>query len=142
MIWTHHVYLQEVSSPGDPICTKTMFSFFPQISVISRQRRTVQSTVPEDALKKAQSLFVKEVGAEVHVTPGFSASSLRQMLSCSSWSVRLPIAWFLLRGKQRSLAGRPHEMALAHASSAVGSVHKLQACGRAGGRIHSPPGAS
>uniref|UniRef100_U3JGG3 Dedicator of cytokinesis 11 n=1 Tax=Ficedula albicollis TaxID=59894 RepID=U3JGG3_FICAL len=30
------------------------------ISVISRQRRTVQSTVPEDALKKAQSLFVKE----------------------------------------------------------------------------------
>ncbi|KAF2975852.1 hypothetical protein EK904_008909 [Melospiza melodia maxima] len=30
------------------------------ISVIGRQRRTVQSTVPEDALKKAQSLFVKE----------------------------------------------------------------------------------
>ncbi|XP_056347217.1 dedicator of cytokinesis protein 11 isoform X2 [Oenanthe melanoleuca] len=30
------------------------------VSVISRQRRTVQSTVPEDALKKAQSLFVKE----------------------------------------------------------------------------------
>ncbi|XP_065702139.1 dedicator of cytokinesis protein 11 isoform X3 [Patagioenas fasciata] len=30
------------------------------ISVINRQRRTVQSTVPEDALKKAQSLFVKE----------------------------------------------------------------------------------
>uniref|UniRef100_A0A8C3KWR6 Dedicator of cytokinesis 11 n=1 Tax=Chrysolophus pictus TaxID=9089 RepID=A0A8C3KWR6_CHRPC len=30
------------------------------LSVISRQRRTVQSTVPEDALKKAQSLFVKE----------------------------------------------------------------------------------
>ncbi|NXG47736.1 DOC11 protein, partial [Psilopogon haemacephalus] len=30
------------------------------ISVISRQRRTLQSTVPEDALKKAQSLFVKE----------------------------------------------------------------------------------
>uniref|UniRef100_A0A8C3EZI1 Dedicator of cytokinesis 11 n=1 Tax=Corvus moneduloides TaxID=1196302 RepID=A0A8C3EZI1_CORMO len=30
------------------------------ISIIGRQRRTVQSTVPEDALKKAQSLFVKE----------------------------------------------------------------------------------
>ncbi|XP_068060854.1 dedicator of cytokinesis protein 11 isoform X2 [Anomalospiza imberbis] len=30
------------------------------ISVIGRQRRTVQSTVPEDALQKAQSLFVKE----------------------------------------------------------------------------------
>ncbi|GAB0194912.1 dedicator of cytokinesis protein 11 [Grus japonensis] len=30
------------------------------ISVIGRQRRTVQSTVPEDALKKAQSLFIKE----------------------------------------------------------------------------------
>uniref|UniRef100_A0A674GCQ1 Dedicator of cytokinesis 11 n=1 Tax=Taeniopygia guttata TaxID=59729 RepID=A0A674GCQ1_TAEGU len=30
------------------------------ISVIGWQRRTVQSTVPEDALKKAQSLFVKE----------------------------------------------------------------------------------
>ncbi|NXL69253.1 DOC11 protein, partial [Leptocoma aspasia] len=30
------------------------------ISVIGRQRRTVQSTVPEDALKKAQSLFVRE----------------------------------------------------------------------------------
>lgn len=43
---------------------KKMFSFFLQISVIGRQRRTVQSTVPEDALKKAQSLFVKEVGAE------------------------------------------------------------------------------
>ncbi|PKU29753.1 dedicator of cytokinesis protein 11 [Limosa lapponica baueri] len=37
-----------------------MFSCSLQISVISRQRRTVQSTVPEDALKKAQSLFVKE----------------------------------------------------------------------------------
>uniref|UniRef100_A0A2K6KAZ4 Dedicator of cytokinesis 11 n=1 Tax=Rhinopithecus bieti TaxID=61621 RepID=A0A2K6KAZ4_RHIBE len=31
------------------------------ISVIGRQRRTVQSTVPEDAEKRAQSLFVKEV---------------------------------------------------------------------------------
>ncbi|NXD22118.1 DOC11 protein, partial [Spelaeornis formosus] len=30
------------------------------ISVTGRQRRTVESTVPEDALKKAQSLFVKE----------------------------------------------------------------------------------
>ncbi|XP_010853907.1 PREDICTED: dedicator of cytokinesis protein 11-like [Bison bison bison] len=30
------------------------------ISVISRQRRTVQSTVPEDGEKRAQSLFVKE----------------------------------------------------------------------------------
>ncbi|KAL7979585.1 hypothetical protein Chor_004743, partial [Crotalus horridus] len=30
------------------------------LSVISRQRRTVHSSVPEDALKKAQSLFVQE----------------------------------------------------------------------------------
>uniref|UniRef100_A0A803VT66 Dedicator of cytokinesis 11 n=1 Tax=Ficedula albicollis TaxID=59894 RepID=A0A803VT66_FICAL len=30
------------------------------VSLLCRQRRTVQSTVPEDALKKAQSLFVKE----------------------------------------------------------------------------------
>ncbi|XP_044308586.1 dedicator of cytokinesis protein 11 isoform X1 [Varanus komodoensis] len=30
------------------------------VSAISRQRRTVQSTVPEDALGKAQSLFVQE----------------------------------------------------------------------------------
>ena len=29
--------------------------------MISRQRRTVQSTVPEDGEKRAQSLFVKEV---------------------------------------------------------------------------------
>uniref|UniRef100_A0A8C3IR41 Dedicator of cytokinesis 11 n=1 Tax=Chrysemys picta bellii TaxID=8478 RepID=A0A8C3IR41_CHRPI len=32
----------------------------PRISVIGRQQRTVQSTVPEDAQRKAQSLFVKE----------------------------------------------------------------------------------
>ncbi|MBZ3875577.1 Dedicator of cytokinesis protein 11 [Sciurus carolinensis] len=40
------------------LITRMFFVF--QISVIGRQRRTVQSTVPEDAEKRAQSLFVKE----------------------------------------------------------------------------------
>lgn len=62
-----------MSSPEDGACAGKVFSFFLQISVISRQRRTVQSTVPEDALKKAQSLFVKEVGAKHFIALGQDA---------------------------------------------------------------------
>lgn len=78
MIWARHIYLKQVSVPEDPVYTETIFSFSLQISVISRQRRTVQSTVPEDALKKAQSLFVKEVGVKVHAMPVLSTFSLKQ----------------------------------------------------------------
>lgn len=46
---------------SDPLRDLLMFPMEDiSISVISRQRRTVQSTVPEDAEKRAQSLFVKE----------------------------------------------------------------------------------
>uniref|UniRef100_A0A7M4EHW7 Dedicator of cytokinesis 11 n=1 Tax=Crocodylus porosus TaxID=8502 RepID=A0A7M4EHW7_CROPO len=46
---------------SDPLRDLLMFPMEDvSISVISRQWRTVQSTVPGDALKKAQSLFVKE----------------------------------------------------------------------------------
>lgn len=83
-----------------------MFSFSLQISVISRQRRTVQSTVPEDALKKAQSLFVKEVRAKGHATPAFT-TSLGKTLCCSSHSVGLQITCFSLCGKHQSPSGWP-----------------------------------
>ncbi|TEA32453.1 hypothetical protein DBR06_SOUSAS24810010, partial [Sousa chinensis] len=46
---------------SDPLRDLLMFPMEDiSISVISRQRRTVQSTVPEDGEKRAQSLFVKE----------------------------------------------------------------------------------
>uniref|UniRef100_H0XC84 Dedicator of cytokinesis 11 n=1 Tax=Otolemur garnettii TaxID=30611 RepID=H0XC84_OTOGA len=46
---------------SDPLRDLLMFPMEDiSISVIGRQRRTVQSTVPEDAEKRAQSLFVKE----------------------------------------------------------------------------------
>ncbi|XP_053748101.1 dedicator of cytokinesis protein 11 isoform X5 [Panthera pardus] len=46
---------------SDPLRDLLMFPMEDiSISVISRQRRTVQSTVPDDAEKRAQSLFVKE----------------------------------------------------------------------------------
>ncbi|XP_028923396.1 dedicator of cytokinesis protein 11 isoform X2 [Ornithorhynchus anatinus] len=46
---------------SDPLRDLLMFPMEDvSVSVICRQRRTVQSTVPEDAEKKAQSLFVKE----------------------------------------------------------------------------------
>ncbi|KAH0630790.1 hypothetical protein JD844_004007 [Phrynosoma platyrhinos] len=47
---------------SDPLRDLLMFPMEDaSVSVVHRQRRTVQSTVPEDALKKAQSLFVQEV---------------------------------------------------------------------------------
>ncbi|CAI5793355.1 Hypothetical predicted protein [Podarcis lilfordi] len=46
---------------SDPLRDLLMFPMEDaSVSVVGRQRRTVQSTVPEDALKKAQSLFVQE----------------------------------------------------------------------------------
>uniref|UniRef100_F6WZ55 Dedicator of cytokinesis 11 n=1 Tax=Monodelphis domestica TaxID=13616 RepID=F6WZ55_MONDO len=46
---------------SDPLRDLLMFPMEDlSVSVIARQRRTVESTVPEDAEKKAQSLFVKE----------------------------------------------------------------------------------
>nr|XP_008177201.1 dedicator of cytokinesis protein 11 isoform X3 [Chrysemys picta bellii] len=46
---------------SDPLRDLLMFPMEDvSISVIGRQQRTVQSTVPEDAQRKAQSLFVKE----------------------------------------------------------------------------------
>uniref|UniRef100_A0A8D0G5U2 Dedicator of cytokinesis 11 n=1 Tax=Sphenodon punctatus TaxID=8508 RepID=A0A8D0G5U2_SPHPU len=46
---------------SDPLRELLMFPMEDvSLSVLSRQRKTVQSTVPGDALKKAQSLFVKE----------------------------------------------------------------------------------
>ncbi|XP_053129814.1 dedicator of cytokinesis protein 11 isoform X3 [Hemicordylus capensis] len=46
---------------SDPLRDMLMFPMEDaSVSVIGRQRRTVQSTVPEDALKRAQSLFVQE----------------------------------------------------------------------------------
>ncbi|XP_039344225.1 dedicator of cytokinesis protein 11 isoform X2 [Mauremys reevesii] len=46
---------------SDPLRDLLMFPMEDvSISVIGRQQRTVQSTVPEDAHRKAQSLFVKE----------------------------------------------------------------------------------
>ncbi|XP_066496355.1 dedicator of cytokinesis protein 11 isoform X2 [Tiliqua scincoides] len=46
---------------SDPLRDLLMFPMEDaSVSVIGRQQRTVQSTVPEDALKKAQSLFVQE----------------------------------------------------------------------------------
>ncbi|XP_042336149.1 dedicator of cytokinesis protein 11 isoform X2 [Sceloporus undulatus] len=46
---------------SDPLRDLLMFPMEDaSVSVIHRQRRTVQSSVPEDALKKAQSLFVQE----------------------------------------------------------------------------------
>ncbi|KAJ6653778.1 hypothetical protein lerEdw1_008707 [Lerista edwardsae] len=46
---------------SDPLRDLLMFPMEDaSVSVLSRQQRTVQSTVPEDALKKAQSLFVQE----------------------------------------------------------------------------------
>ncbi|KAL6033706.1 hypothetical protein STEG23_009104, partial [Scotinomys teguina] len=46
---------------SDPLRDLLMFPMEDiSISVIGRQRRTMQSTVPEDAEKRAQSLFVKE----------------------------------------------------------------------------------
>uniref|UniRef100_A0A803T6B6 Dedicator of cytokinesis 11 n=1 Tax=Anolis carolinensis TaxID=28377 RepID=A0A803T6B6_ANOCA len=44
---------------SDPLRDLLMFPM-EDVSVVRRQRRTVQSTVPDDALKKAQSLFVRE----------------------------------------------------------------------------------
>ncbi|XP_020819071.1 dedicator of cytokinesis protein 11 isoform X2 [Phascolarctos cinereus] len=46
---------------SDPLRDLLMFPMEDlSVSVIARQRRTVESTVPEDAERKAQSLFVKE----------------------------------------------------------------------------------
>uniref|UniRef100_A0A8C4UUD3 Dedicator of cytokinesis 11 n=1 Tax=Falco tinnunculus TaxID=100819 RepID=A0A8C4UUD3_FALTI len=45
---------------SDPLRDLLIFPIEDVSVIIGRQRRTVQSTVPEDALKKAQSLFVKE----------------------------------------------------------------------------------
>nr|XP_008117830.2 PREDICTED: dedicator of cytokinesis protein 11 [Anolis carolinensis] len=46
---------------SDPLRDLLMFPMEDaSVSVVRRQRRTVQSTVPDDALKKAQSLFVRE----------------------------------------------------------------------------------
>ncbi|XP_061455004.1 dedicator of cytokinesis protein 11 isoform X1 [Rhineura floridana] len=46
---------------SDPLRDLLMFPMEDvSVSVVSRQRRTVHSTVPEDALKKAQSLFIQE----------------------------------------------------------------------------------
>uniref|UniRef100_A0A8C4LYD3 Dedicator of cytokinesis 11 n=1 Tax=Equus asinus asinus TaxID=83772 RepID=A0A8C4LYD3_EQUAS len=45
---------------SDPLRDLLMFPMEDISVIISRQRRTVQSTVPEDGEKRAQSLFVKE----------------------------------------------------------------------------------
>uniref|UniRef100_A0ABM5EVP8 Dedicator of cytokinesis protein 11 isoform X1 n=1 Tax=Pogona vitticeps TaxID=103695 RepID=A0ABM5EVP8_9SAUR len=46
---------------SDPLRDLLMFPMEDaSVSIVARQRRTIHSTVPEDALKKAQSLFVKE----------------------------------------------------------------------------------
>uniref|UniRef100_A0A5F8G6B3 Dedicator of cytokinesis 11 n=1 Tax=Monodelphis domestica TaxID=13616 RepID=A0A5F8G6B3_MONDO len=45
---------------SDPLRDLLMFPMEDLSVMIARQRRTVESTVPEDAEKKAQSLFVKE----------------------------------------------------------------------------------
>uniref|UniRef100_A0A8C3K4M2 Dedicator of cytokinesis 11 n=1 Tax=Calidris pygmaea TaxID=425635 RepID=A0A8C3K4M2_9CHAR len=56
-----NVILQrKVQIYSDPLRDLLIFPIEDVSVIISRQRRTVQSTVPEDALKKAQSLFVKE----------------------------------------------------------------------------------
>uniref|UniRef100_A0A8B9GI59 Dedicator of cytokinesis protein 11 n=1 Tax=Amazona collaria TaxID=241587 RepID=A0A8B9GI59_9PSIT len=56
-----NVILQrKVQIYSDPLRELLIFPIEDVSVIISRQRRTVQSTVPEDALKKAQSLFVKE----------------------------------------------------------------------------------
>uniref|UniRef100_A0A8B9S5S6 Dedicator of cytokinesis 11 n=1 Tax=Apteryx owenii TaxID=8824 RepID=A0A8B9S5S6_APTOW len=56
-----NVILQrKVQIYSDPLRDLLIFPIEDVSVIIGRQRRTVQSTVPEDALKKAQSLFVKE----------------------------------------------------------------------------------
>uniref|UniRef100_A0A8B9CL13 Dedicator of cytokinesis 11 n=1 Tax=Anser brachyrhynchus TaxID=132585 RepID=A0A8B9CL13_9AVES len=56
-----NVILQrKVQIYSDPLRDLLIFPIEDVSVIISRQRRTIQSTVPEDALKKAQSLFVKE----------------------------------------------------------------------------------
>jgi len=159
MIWSHHIYLKQVSVPEDPVCTETMFSFSLQISVIGRQRRTLQSTVPEDALRKAQSLFVKEVGAKGHSTPAAALSPCGQVLCCSSWSVRLQITWVLLCGStglwQAGCTRQFSHVPLAQCFLPMDFVRsrrgvwlrtaclssKVLAC-RARGGLHSHPGAA
>uniref|UniRef100_A0A803TN96 Dedicator of cytokinesis 11 n=1 Tax=Anolis carolinensis TaxID=28377 RepID=A0A803TN96_ANOCA len=59
---------------SDPLRDLLMFPMEDaSVSVVRRQRRTVQSTVPDDALKKAQSLFVRECiksySSDWHVDP-------------------------------------------------------------------------